>query len=90
MRAKAFTYEARPVAQRIRKLRFDLDLTQRDLGVPGAGYAYISRIEAGKRRPSIEVLIALAERLKTTALFLLTGDHNERCPVCQRGPLSRS
>jgi transcriptional regulator with XRE-family HTH domain len=46
-------------------------------------YAYISRIEAGERRPSLSALIELAEKLDTTALFLATGRLHD-CPFCRR------
>lgn len=73
------------VRQRIRLLRIEQELSLRDIGVPGATTSYISRIESGERRPSIEVLIHLAERLGTNALYLLTGNHRGHCPVCGRG-----
>jgi transcriptional regulator with XRE-family HTH domain len=44
-----------------------------------------SRIESGARNPSIEALIAIAAKLETTALALMTGDHRALCPVCGRG-----
>jgi transcriptional regulator with XRE-family HTH domain len=72
------------VGRRNRQRRLELGLTQRSIGEPGASYAYISRIEAGERSPSIEALIAIAEKLETTALVLLTGNAHARCPVCGR------
>jgi transcriptional regulator with XRE-family HTH domain len=72
------------VGKRIRERRLELGLTQRSIGEPGSSYAYISRIESGERSPSIEALIAIAEKLETTALVLLTGDPDARCPVCGR------
>lgn len=76
------------VADRIRALRLKQGLSQRDVQVPGVSYAYVSRIEAHTRRPSIEALVALADKLGTTALFLLTGDKRGHCPVCQRGKVN--
>ena len=72
------------VGKRIRARRLELGLTQRSIGEPGSSYAYISRIESGERSPSIEALIAIAEKLETTALVLLTGAPDARCPVCGR------
>ena len=72
------------VGKRIRERRLELGLSQRAIGEKGTSYAYISRIESGERSPSIEALIAIAEKLDTTALVLLTGDPDARCPVCGR------
>ena len=72
------------VGKRIRDRRLELGLSQRKISQPGTTYAYISRIESGDRSPSIEALIAIAEKLDTTALALLTGDSIVRCPVCGR------
>jgi transcriptional regulator with XRE-family HTH domain len=72
------------VGKRIRTRRLELGLTQRSIGEPGSSYAYISRIESGERSPSIEALVAIAEKLETTAQVLLTGDPDARCPVCGR------
>ena len=76
--------KAKAVGKRIRERRLELGLTQRSIGEPGSSYAYISRIESGERSPSIEALVAIAEKLETTALVLLTGDPDARCPVCGR------
>lgn len=70
------------VGERIRARRFELGLSQRDIQEPGASYAYLSRIEHGTRNPTIEALIQIADKLDTTALWLLTGDTNARCPCC--------
>lgn len=49
----------RPLATRLRR--------------PGMSGAYLSRIEAGERTPSLLALIELADRLETSALYLATG-----------------
>ena len=77
--------KAKAVGKRIRARRLELGLTQRSIGEPGSSYAYISRIESGERSPSIEALIVIAEKLQTSALALLTGNSDARCPVCGRG-----
>jgi transcriptional regulator with XRE-family HTH domain len=59
-------------------------LSQRAIGQPGLSYAYVSRIEAGARRPSLTALIELAAKLDTTGLYLLTGREDAPCPLCGR------
>jgi transcriptional regulator with XRE-family HTH domain len=66
--------------ERIKALRRERGLSQRDLAAPGMSYAYLSRIEAGERTPSLSALIDLADRLETSALYLATGKTSERCP----------
>lgn len=74
------------IGNRIRRLRLEQGLSQREISAPGVTYAYISRVERGDRHPSITALIHLADQLHTTALYLLTGREKARCPVCQRDP----
>jgi tetratricopeptide (TPR) repeat protein len=47
----------------------------------GCTPAYLSRVEAGQRIPSLQILTKLAERLATTAEFLATGTHPESDPL---------
>jgi transcriptional regulator with XRE-family HTH domain len=61
------------VGQRLRRLRLERGLSQRDLAGPGVSYAYISRIEADARRPSVKALRKLATALGVTAEYLETG-----------------
>jgi len=61
------------IGERLRRLRLERGLSQRDLSGPGVSYAYISRIEAGARRPSVKALRKLAEKLGVTAEYLETG-----------------
>jgi transcriptional regulator with XRE-family HTH domain len=70
--------------ERIKALRLEHGLSQRDLSAPGMSYAYLSRIEAGERTPSLSALIELADRLETSALYLATGKTSGRCPFCGR------
>jgi transcriptional regulator with XRE-family HTH domain len=72
------------VGRRLKKLRLERGLSQRQLDSPRVSYAYVSRLEAGERQASIRALIVLAKRLNTTALYLLTGDADARCPMCGR------
>jgi transcriptional regulator with XRE-family HTH domain len=61
------------VGQRLRRLRHERGLSQRDLASPGVSYAYISRIEAGARRPSVKALRQLAPKLGVSVEYLETG-----------------
>jgi len=61
------------VGARLRRLRTDRHLSQRELASPGVSYAYISRIEAGTRQPSVKALRKLARKLGVTAEYLETG-----------------
>lgn len=73
------------VGPRIRSTRTELGLSQRDISLPGTSYAYISRIESGARNPSLEALIQIGDQLSATGLYLLTGDAEGHCPLCERG-----
>jgi transcriptional regulator with XRE-family HTH domain len=64
---------ANPVGERIRARRLELGLSQRELSAPGVSYAYISRIEAGFRRPSVKALRKLAPKLEVSVHWLETG-----------------
>lgn len=61
------------VGTRLRRLRLEHRLSQRDLSSPGITYAYISRIEAGARTPSVKALRMLAGKLGVTPEYLETG-----------------
>ena len=61
------------IGQRLKRLRLDRDLSQRELAAPGVSYAYISRIEAGSRQPSVKALRRLAAKLGVSADYLETG-----------------
>lgn len=61
------------VGERLRRLRLERRLSQRELSGPGVSYAYISRIEAGERRPSVKALRVLAAKLGVSAEYLETG-----------------
>lgn len=78
------------VGQRIKRLREERGLSQRDLSEPGFSYAYVSRIEDGQRAPSAKALRKLAEKLGTTALYLETGDASAPCPHCGRDALGHA
>lgn len=63
----------RAVGDRLYAARERAGLSQRDLAFPGCTPAYISRIEAGLRVPSLQILRQLGERLGVTADYLATG-----------------
>lgn len=61
------------IGQRLKRLRLERGFSQRELAAPGVSYAYISRIEAGTRQPSVKALRRLAAKLGVTAEYLETG-----------------
>ena len=61
------------VGVRLHRLRLECGLSQRDLAAPGVSYAYISRIEAGARQPSVKALRKLAAKLGVSVEYLETG-----------------
>jgi HTH-type transcriptional regulator, quorum sensing regulator NprR len=65
---------ARVLGQRIRQLRIQRSLTQQDLAGEDYSKSYISAIEQGKTRPSLEALQRIASRLRAPASLLLDPD----------------
>src|SRR3989442_7898059 len=63
--------------------RLQLGLSQRELACEGVSYAYISRIEANTRRPSVRVLRKLAPKLAVSAHWLETGLHDPATQLAQ-------
>ena len=61
------------LGRRLRNARVAAGLTQTEAAGGHASTAYISRIEAGQRRPDLKLLGHLAERLGTTVEELLVG-----------------
>lgn len=62
---------------RLKRLRLAAGLSQRDLSEPGVSYAYISRIEAGARTPSVKALRKIAPKLGVTLEYLERGAPDE-------------
>src|SRR3954453_24267309 len=58
----AEAHDEETIGQRLRRLRTEGGFSQRDLSAPGVSYAYISRIEAGARPPSLEHARLLAPK----------------------------
>ena len=61
------------IGERLKRLRLERGFSQRELAAPGVSYAYISRIEAGTRQPSVKALRRLAAKLGVSADYLETG-----------------
>ncbi|MEO8287493.1 MAG: tetratricopeptide repeat protein [Chloroflexota bacterium] len=68
------TLSARVLGQRIRQMRTRRGLTQQDLAGEDYSKSYISAIEQGKTRPSLEALQRIASRLEMPAGTLLDPD----------------
>jgi transcriptional regulator with XRE-family HTH domain len=64
------------IGTRPRQRRQSLGLSQRDLSEPGVSYAYISRIEAGARTPSVKALRKLAPKLGVSVEWLETVEQS--------------
>lgn len=61
------------LGNRVRQLRIDKGLTQKELAEPNYTHAYISTIEAGRRQPSEEALRHIAAKLEVAEEELVTG-----------------
>ena len=70
--------DARAVGERLRAARVNAGLSQRQLAFPGCSAAYISRLEAGDRVPSLQLLRKLAAKLRVDESYLATGSAAER------------
>src|SRR2546428_12252420 len=78
------------VGARLKRLRVAQGFSQRDLSSPGVSYAYISRIEAGARTPSLQALRKLGQKLGGSGGDLGTGRDNRRvCPPEPKLPGAR-
>jgi tetratricopeptide (TPR) repeat protein len=64
---------AERVGQRLKEARLRAGLSQKALSFQGCTPAYISRVEAGERIPSLQILKVLGERLGVSAEYLATG-----------------
>jgi tetratricopeptide (TPR) repeat protein len=71
--ARIHVDDAKKFGQRLRQLRDEAGVSQRALSFPGCTSAYISRIEAGDRVPSLQVIHEFARRLRVSPVFLATG-----------------
>ncbi len=74
------------IGARLKRLRLERGLSQRDLSSPGISYAYISRIESGARTPSVKALRRIAGKLGVTVEHLETGEPTPvECGVADAG-----
>jgi transcriptional regulator with XRE-family HTH domain len=75
MPKRHWTYVDDPVAlgARLKAAREHAGLSQRQLAFPGCTAAYISRLEAGARVPSLQMVNQLAARLDVSGQWLATG-----------------
>jgi len=64
------------VGRRLRQAREAAGLTQRELSFEGCTAAYVSRIEAGARVPSLQILREFGRRLGVSADYLATGSND--------------
>jgi transcriptional regulator with XRE-family HTH domain len=64
---------AKSVGRRLKDARTKAGLSQCQLAFPGCTAAYISRLEAGARIPSLQMVNQLAARLDVTGSWLATG-----------------
>ena len=74
------------VGERLKATREAAGLSQRQLAFSGCSPAYISRIEAGDRIPSLQLLRELGRRLDVSEDFLATGID----PAGRRGKLTEA
>jgi tetratricopeptide (TPR) repeat protein len=65
--------DPRAVGERLKAAREAVGLSQRQLAFSGCSPAYISRIEAGDRIPSLQLLRELGRRLGVSEDYLATG-----------------
>lgn len=68
------------VGLRLKASREAAGLSQRALAFPGCSPAYISRVEAGERIPSLQVIRELGRRLGVTEDYLARGAPNQAAP----------
>jgi transcriptional regulator with XRE-family HTH domain len=61
------------VGRRLKEARIEAGLSQRQLSFPGCSAAYISRLEAGDRVPSLQLLRKLSQKLNADEEYLATG-----------------
>jgi len=69
------------VGRRLRDARHRAGLSQRELSFQGCSPAYISRIEAGDRIPSLQLLREMGRRLGVSEDYLATGQERGDDPA---------
>jgi tetratricopeptide (TPR) repeat protein len=74
------------VGERLKAARLAAGLSQRQLAFTGCGPAYISRIEAGMRVPSLQVIHEFARRIGVTPEYIshgLAAEEDPETPLLQ-------
>jgi transcriptional regulator with XRE-family HTH domain len=74
MNGDTFGRQMTTVGDRIRERRLALGLSQRELACEGVTYAYMSRLEANTRQPSVKALRKIAPKLGVSPHWLETGE----------------
>lgn len=74
LRVQLKSIDAALLGRRLRHARQRAGLTQGEAAGPDMSTAYISRIEAGQRRPGPDLLVGLAQRLRCTPDELVAPD----------------
>ena len=65
---------AREIGQRIRALRMERGLTQQELAYElNVSLSAVSKIEQGKRVPSVDMFALLTDALQTTIDYMVLG-----------------
>jgi tetratricopeptide (TPR) repeat protein len=77
----SYVDDPKALGQRLRAARDQAGLTQRQLAFAGCTAAYISRIEAGVRTPSLQLLRELARRTGVSEEWLATGTEPPASPA---------
>lgn len=72
--------DPRNVGRRLKEARHAAGLSQRQLSFAGCTPAYVSRIEAGERIPSLQLIHQFARRLDVSPEWLATGVEAARVP----------
>jgi tetratricopeptide (TPR) repeat protein len=78
LKGQSHVDDPKQVGRRVLDARLAKGLSQRALSFPGCTAAYISRIEAGERVPSYQLLLELGRRLGVSASYLATGSDEDR------------
>jgi len=65
--------DAIAVGRRLKEARIAAGMSQRSLSMPGCSSAYVSRLEAGDRVPSLQLLRKLAQKLGVDEDYLARG-----------------
>jgi len=68
----------------LRRLRFERDLSQEALAERAgmASHAYVSRLESGHKRPTVDMLFRIAEALEVPASAIVAEMEKGRASPC--------